>query len=178
MNFRGDIGAASDPVGNVIVGEFLQALRDLEDRFDLLIGEVIDQIDVPRVGAAPWSLKPCYGPIGTSRQVRTGLALAAMHRLRSLGKGLQATGHLPLTGRLVREADPVRLGGCRWRRADRSPSCARRFSHRPQSARARRPRSMRRSSHNAIGKAGQPRQIGRAKARVAWRARAFRSRPC
>ena len=45
--FCGDIGAASDPVGEVIVGEFLQKpLRDLEDRFDLLIGEVIDRNDV------------------------------------------------------------------------------------------------------------------------------------
>jgi hypothetical protein len=46
--FGGQIGAAPDPVGDVIVGEFLQkALRDLEDRFDLLIGEVVDRSDVP-----------------------------------------------------------------------------------------------------------------------------------
>ena len=42
--FGRQIGAAPNPVGDVFVGEFLQKpLRDLEDRLDLLIGEVIDR---------------------------------------------------------------------------------------------------------------------------------------
>ena len=46
--FGRKIGAAPDPIGHVIVCEFLEkALRDLEDRFDLLIGEVVDRNDVP-----------------------------------------------------------------------------------------------------------------------------------
>ena len=47
--FRRQIGAAPDPVGDVFVGEFLQKpLGDLEDRLDLLIGEVIDRNDMAR----------------------------------------------------------------------------------------------------------------------------------
>ena len=51
--FRRDRGAASDPVGDVVVGEFLQKpLRDLEDRLDLLVGQIIDRDDVARSGGA------------------------------------------------------------------------------------------------------------------------------
>ena len=47
--FRGEVGAARDAVGDVVVGEFLQKpLGDLEDRFDLLIGQVVDRDDVAR----------------------------------------------------------------------------------------------------------------------------------
>ena len=47
--FGGEIGAAPDAVGDVVVGEFLQKpLRDLEDRLDLLIGEVVDRNDMAR----------------------------------------------------------------------------------------------------------------------------------
>src|SRR5580700_9410829 len=38
----GEVGATSDPIGDVTIGEFLQKpLGDLEDRLDLLIAEVV-----------------------------------------------------------------------------------------------------------------------------------------
>ncbi len=49
MNLDGEIGAASDPVGDVAIGKFLQKpLRDLEDRLDLLVAEVVDRNDMAR----------------------------------------------------------------------------------------------------------------------------------
>ena len=50
MNFGSQIGGARDAVGQVVVGEFLQKpLRDLEDRLDLLVGEIVDRDDVARL---------------------------------------------------------------------------------------------------------------------------------
>ncbi len=47
--FGGEIGTARDAIEDVVVGEFLQKpLRDLEDRFDLLIGQVVDRGDMAR----------------------------------------------------------------------------------------------------------------------------------
>ena len=49
MNFDARSVLRADAVGDILVGEFLQKpLRDLEDRFDLLIGEVVDRNDVAR----------------------------------------------------------------------------------------------------------------------------------
>jgi hypothetical protein len=46
---RGEVGAPSDSVGDVAIGEFLQKpLSDLEDRFDLLVTEVVDRNDMAR----------------------------------------------------------------------------------------------------------------------------------
>ena len=48
--FGGKVGRARDAIGDVVVGEVLQKpLGDLEDRFDLLIGEVVDRDDVARL---------------------------------------------------------------------------------------------------------------------------------
>ena len=69
--FRRQIGAAPDPVGNIVVGEFLQKpLGDLEDRLDLLIAEIVDRNDMAcrRRGFAHQS--GAIGPIGAARQAR------------------------------------------------------------------------------------------------------------
>ena len=47
--FRGDADTAPDPVGDIVVRKFPQKpLRDLEDRLDLLIGEIVDRNDMAR----------------------------------------------------------------------------------------------------------------------------------
>src|SRR5271155_1773056 len=69
--FGRQIGAASDPVGDVLVGEFLQKpLRDLEDRLDLLIGEVIDRNDMARRRRGFRHQSGAIGPIRVPRQAR------------------------------------------------------------------------------------------------------------
>ncbi len=58
-----DVGAAADPVGDILVRQFLQKpLRDLEDRLDLHIGEIVDGDDDGASAAGVSSLKRCYRP--------------------------------------------------------------------------------------------------------------------
>ena len=69
--FGRDAGAASDPVGYVLVRQFLQKpMRDLEDRLDLLIGEIIDRNDVARERLGFRHQSGAIGPIRAVRQAR------------------------------------------------------------------------------------------------------------
>ena len=79
--FGRQIGAAPDAVGDVFVGEFRQKpLRDLEDRLDLLIGEVIDRNNMARRRRGFCHQSGAIGPIGAVEQARFGRERAAMHR--------------------------------------------------------------------------------------------------
>ena len=73
--FGRDVGAAPDPVGDVAVREFLQKpLRDLEDRLDLLIGEVVDRNDMARQRLGFRHQSGAIGLIRAVRQARFGRA--------------------------------------------------------------------------------------------------------
>ena len=70
---RGESGAACDPVGDMGVGEFLQKpLRDLEDRLDLLVAEIVDRNDMARGRLGLGHQSAAIGPIRAPRQARIG----------------------------------------------------------------------------------------------------------
>ena len=69
--FRRDRSAAPDPVGDIVVGKFLQKpRRDLEDRFDLLVGQIVDRDDVARERLGFRHQSVAIGPIRAVRQAR------------------------------------------------------------------------------------------------------------
>ena len=135
--FGRQIGAAPDPVMDFGVGQLLQKpVRDLEDRLDLRIGEVIDRNEMARqrLGFAHQS-----GAIGPIRAVRQ----ASIRPAAPVCTGIDPrwADFSPCTLRGVRQAVERALQDVAWRRAGRSPPCAWRGWRRPRSARVRPPRS-------------------------------------
>ena len=60
---RGDVGAAPDAVGEMLVGQLLQVgLGDVENGLDVLVGQVIDRNDVARGGERFGGHLGCHRP--------------------------------------------------------------------------------------------------------------------
>ena len=78
--FGRDAGAAPDPVRDIFVLKFLQKpVRDLEDRLDLLVGQIVDRDEVARERLGFRHQSGAIGPIRAVRQARldAGLGISA-----------------------------------------------------------------------------------------------------